>query len=204
MKNYIVETRFLLMAISFALAGCGTFYKDAASIGNPDPGKVIVVGKIELVPPLKPGEQKIRTGFIDPMDWKGLYTNRALLHLASEPMTREKTFEAINPRLEETFFSQIPREKRYVVDAGVMMSSTSSPLGVELRFPTPMEFEIRPTDTAVYIGTIRVHRDEFNSVTKMELIDQSGAAAAEFRSRYGSDAVFRKAPIKQVRLSEKR
>jgi hypothetical protein len=66
----------------------------------------------------------------------------------------------------------------------------------ELLMPVPLELDVKPTDTAIYIGTIRLHRDEFNEVTKADILDQLGKAAVEFKNKFGSNAVFRKAPVK--------
>jgi hypothetical protein len=156
------------------------------------------------VPPLRQNEQNIKLGTFDPFDAKGAYLGRAVLHLAREPMAREKTNEAFNPRLEETFFYSIPRDRRYVVDASVMIYAHPTMISRrqmtmetgELLIPVPLELDIKPTDKAIYIGTMRLHRDEFNEVTKVELLDQSGKAAVEFKNKFGSNAVFRKAPVK--------
>lgn len=37
------------------------------------------------------------------------------------------------------------------------------------------------------VGTWRLHRDEFNEVTRVQLLDQYSVAAAEFRKRFGAD-----------------
>lgn len=114
-------SRLCLLTLVSLVTACGTLHKEATGLGDASNNKVIVIGRIELVPPLRQNEQNIKLGTFDPFDAKGAYLGRAVLHLAQEPMAREKTNEVFNPRLEETFFYSIPKDKRYVVDAGVMM-----------------------------------------------------------------------------------
>lgn len=190
-------------AISLALAGgCGTVYTEPKNARELTPDSVVLVGRIELVPPLKSGEQDLKMGTFDPMDAKGALTNRAVLYLADAPSDRrEPTMEALNPVLERTFFFSIPRSKRHMVHGMVLMQhrvtavsrrqvSTESN---ELLIPAPVEFDIRPGDKAIYVGTWRLHRDEFNEVTRAQLLDQYSVAAAEFRKRFGADVPLRKA-----------
>ena len=183
-------------------AGCGTVYTEPKSARELAPKSVLLVGRIELIPPLKAGEQDLKMGTFDPMDAKGALTNRAVLYLSATPSSRrEPTTEALNPELEKTFFFSIPKDKRYMVHGMVLMQhrvtavnrrqvSTESN---ELLIPAPVEFDIHPGDKAIYVGTWRLHRDEFNEVTKAQLLDQYAAAAAEFRKRFGPEIALRKA-----------
>lgn len=59
-------------AISLALAaGGGTVYTEPKNARELAPDSIILVGRIELVPPLKAGEQDLKMGTFDPMDAKG-------------------------------------------------------------------------------------------------------------------------------------
>lgn len=199
----ILATRAAWLTLAAVLAaGCGTVYTEPKSARELNANSVLLVGRIELVPPLKAGEQDIEMGTFDPMDAKGAFTNRAVLYLSAVPGTkREPTMEALNPVLEKTFFFNIPKDKRYMVHGVVLMQhrvtaasrrqvSTESN---ELLIPAPLEFDIRPGDKAIYVGTWRLHRDEFNEVTKAQLLDQHAAAAAELRKRFGTGIALRKA-----------
>jgi hypothetical protein len=64
--------------------------------------------------------------------------------------------------------------------------------------PVPIEFDIKPADKAIYVGTWRYHHDEFNEITKAEILDQYPAALAEFRKKFGADATLRKSLAKSV------
>lgn len=190
------------LALVLLAAGCGTIYTEPRNLGELTQDSVILVGRIELVPPLKHGEQDLKMGTIDPFDAKGALTNRAVLYLSSDPKAkREPTFEAMNPELEKTFFVRVPKDRRYMVHGMVLMYhrvSTPNPRQVsvdsnELLIPAPIEFDIRPTDKAIYLGTWRLHRDEFNEVNKALIVDQHSAATAEFQKKFKTSAALRKA-----------
>jgi hypothetical protein len=190
------------------LGGCAipTLHKEAAGIDGAG-DTVVVVGRIELVPPLKPGEQDLKMGTFDPLDAKGQLQGRALLWLAPTAKREERTADAINPPLERTYFFRIPRTARYVVHGSVLMyhrvTSVSrrsvETASAELLIPGPIEFDIKPADRAIYVGTLRLHRDEFNEVTRAEIIDEYAQALAEFRKKFGAGAALRRAIARPVR-----
>ena len=69
----------------------------------------------------------------------------------------------------------------------------------ELVFPAPIELDLRPEDKAIYIGTLRMHRDEFHEVTKAELRDDYAVAMKEYRKRFaGEPAAAQGAPQASV------
>jgi hypothetical protein len=67
----------------------------------------------------------------------------------------------------------------------------------ELLFPAPLELDIRDADRAVYIGTLRLHRDEFHEVTRAEIRDDYGKATAEYRKRFPGAPLPRKALLRR-------
>jgi len=71
----------------------------------------------------------------------------------------------------------------------------------ELLFPGPIEFDIRPGDRAIYVGTLRLHRDEFHEVTRAEVHDHFSAAHAEFTRKFGAGLALRKALLNPIRTS---
>ena len=199
----------LLVASALSLTACGTLYKDANSLSELTPETVIVVGKIEMLPKVQVKEEDIKLGTWDPLNVKEMYRNRAMLHLSNKVTEREQTNEVFNPRLEETYFFRLPKDKRYLVYGSIFTyykitvvnkHQTESNTN-EIIIPTPIEFDIKPTDKAIYVGTWRLHHDEFNQVTKVETVDHYPAALAEFRRKFGVDAVLRKALARPAGLS---
>jgi hypothetical protein len=195
-----------LLVLAVLLSGCGTLYKDARSLGEVTPDSVILVGRIEMLPKVEVKEEDLKMGTWDPFNVKDLYRNRAMLHVADTVTADEPTNQVFNPRLEETYFFRIPKDKRYLVHGSIFtyyrmtvinrhQSETDTN---EIMIPVPVEFDIKPADKAIYVETWRFYHDEFNEITKAEILDQYPAAFAEFRKKFGADAVLRKALAKYV------
>lgn len=197
--------RLLVTAAALLAAGCVSVSENVGTMGELGGDAVLVVGKIEIVPPIKPEEQKYRAGW-DPFNSERYFKGRAVLFTSDTPQYRDHTGNALNPPLEEVYFLKLPKAHRYVVKGSVTMSFVSRGSSArsgfdqsELLFPTPMEFDVRPGDKAVYVGTLRLYRDEFHEVTKAELRDDYSAATAEFRKRFAGEPLPRKALLKRAK-----
>ena len=196
-----------LLVSALLLTGCGTLYKDANSLSELTPDTVILVGKIEMLPKVEVKEEDIQLGTFDPFNVRDIYRNRAILHLSDKATATEPTNEAFNPRLDETYFFRVPKDKRYLVYGSVFTYYKVAVINKyqteshtnEIVIPAPIELDIKPTDKAIYVGTWRYHRDEFNEVNKAEIIDQYTTALAEFRKKFGADATLRKSLAKSAR-----
>jgi hypothetical protein len=195
--------RFLLLAAA-ALAGCVSVSEtNVESLGQLGAGEVLVVGKIEIVPPIKPEEQTFKA--TDPFNTKRHFIGRAVLFMSDKRDYEDYTGDALNPPLQETFFLKTPRAKRYVVKGSVTMAYALRVVSrrqavsdqTELLFPAPLELDIRPGDRAIYVGTLRLHRDEFHEVTRAEVRDDFAKAAAEYRARFPGAPLPRKALLRR-------
>lgn len=195
--------RLLVAWAAAALAGCVSVSEDLAAFGEVDAGSVMVVGKIEIVPPIKPDEQSFKA--LDPFNTKRHHIGRAILFMAEEPQYRDHTDTALNPPLEQTYFLKLPRSKRYMVKGSVTMAFALRTVSrrqavadhTELMFPSPVELDVRPGDRAIYVGTLRLHRDEFHEVTRAEVRDDYAKATAEFRTRFPDAPLPRKALLRR-------
>jgi hypothetical protein len=195
-----------LLAVAAALvAGCVSVSEDVTSARDVGADAVMVVGKIEIVPPITPDEQQYRAGW-DVFNSKRHFIGRAILFTADTPQYRDRTGNVLNPPLEETFFVKLPKAHRYVVKGSVTMALVSQGASArsgydqtELLFPVPLELDVRPGDKAIYIGTLRLHRDEFHEVTNAELRDDYAGAMKEFRKRYADEPLPRKALMKRAK-----
>ncbi len=195
----------VLAMAAVLVVGCGTLHPEITSLGELSSDTVVLVGRMELVPPLRSGEQVLKMGTFDPMDAAGKLRDRAVLHLANEPKPTEETYEVINPRLDQTYFFKIPRDKRFVVFGTITTSYEARVASrrhvnvdrTEILLPR-LVFDIKPEDKAIYTGTLRLYRDEFNAITKVEIIDQFPAASAEFKKRFGSAVELRKSIVKPL------
>ena len=195
-----------LAALAVLLAGCVSVSENVGSLGEVGADAVLVVGKIEIVPPVRPEEQRYRAG-VDVFDTKRHFIGRAILFMSDRPEYQERTDVALNPPLEETFFLRLPADRRYMVKGSVTMELVARAVSArqttmdraELLFPAPALIDIRPGDRAVYVGTLRLHRDEFHEVTKAELLDHYAAAATEFHRKFPGSLPPRKALLRSVK-----
>jgi hypothetical protein len=199
-----VKRALLAVAAAF-VAGCVSVSEDVTSARDVGADAVMVVGKIEIVPPITPDEQQYRAGW-DVFNSKRHFIGRAILFTADTPQYRDRTGNVLNPPLEETFFVKLPKAHRYVVKGSVTMALVSQGASArsgydqtELLFPVPLELDVRSGDKAIYIGTLRLHRDEFHEVTKAELRDDYAGAMKEFRKRYADEPLPRKALMKRAK-----
>ena len=195
-------SRLIVLAV-LALAGCVSVSEDLQDARGVGADSVILVGKIEIVPPVKPEEQSFKA--LDPFNTKRHHIGRAILFMADQPQYQDRTDVALNPPLQQTYFLKAPRAKPYIVKGGVTMAFALRAVSrrqavtehTELLFPVPLRIDLRPEDTAVYVGTLRLHRDEFHEVTRAELRDDYAKAAAEYRARFPGSPPPRKALLRR-------
>jgi hypothetical protein len=199
----------LLALAAMALAGCVSVSESLDSVGEVGPDALVVVGRIEIVPPIKPEEQSFKA--LDPFNTKRHHIGRAILFMAAQPQYREYTDNALNPPLEQTYFVKLPRENRYMVKGAVTMAFALRTVSrrqavaeqTELLFPAPLELDIRPGDKAIYVGTLRLHRDEFHEVTRAEIRDDYAGALAEYRAKFPGAPAPRKALLRRAPAASK-
>jgi hypothetical protein len=187
------------LALCAALAGgCVSVSEGVSRPEDVGGDAVVLVGRIRIVPPIRPDEQRYRMG-VDVFNTRRHFVGRAILYMSDRPGYQERTPVVLNPALEELFFLELPRAQRFVAKGSVMMElvsrGRSGPEQVELLFP-PLALDVREGDRALYIGTLRLHRDEFHEVTKVEVLDEYREAALEFREKFGGGLPPRKALLR--------
>ena len=198
----------LIAVAALAVAGCVTVSEGVGSWSEIGMDSVLLVGKIEIVPPVRSEEQRFRAG-LDVFNTKRHHIGRAILFMSDQPRYQERTGDALNPPLETTYFLPLPRTRRYMVKGSVTMELVARAVTArqsvmdhtELLFPGPIELDIRPADRAIYVGTLRLHRDEFHEVTKAEVLDHFNAASADYTRKFGAGVPLRKALLKPVRAN---
>jgi hypothetical protein len=198
--------RAALAGVALLLAGCVSVSENLTSLNGVGGDSVVLVGKIQIIPPIRPQEQTYKAG-LDPFDTKRNVIGRAALFVSDRPEYQERTGNVLNPPLEETFFVKLPKSERFMVRGSVTMELVARAVSprqtmvdqTELLFPAPIEFDIRPGDKAIYIGTLRLYRDEFHEVTKAEVRDDYGEASAQFRTKFPGVPLPRKALLKAAK-----
>ena len=95
-------------AAALATAGCAsvTVSEGVGSLSEVGADSVVLVGKIQVIPAVKPEEQTFRAG-VDVFNMRRHHIGRAILYVADQPKYQERTGNALNPALEETFFLKV-------------------------------------------------------------------------------------------------
>lgn len=199
MKQAIKKLALLSLLVS--LHGCAgvSILKEADSFNEINSDEVLIVGTIELTPKLGKDEQILSMpGVFDLFNAMDTFRNRCLLQVSNIPEAGGfKTM--INPKLSKTFFFKIPRNSPYIV-AGNITVDYPSPGTFDrgILLPTHFKLDIRSSDSAIYIGHLKYTRDDFNSVTKVRLVDNYKTALGQFRKKYGSSHKLRKSLVQPI------
>lgn len=182
--------RALLLAAALALAGC--LPSALAPVSGTDgvgTGETIIVGRVELVPPLRKGEQRLTAM------GTGQYENLMLLltgerdrALPADPKIADYT-DRIEAKLGSLFFVRTRSAPFYIHGGIVLLDNVAS----RARFPGGLRVALKPGDRAVYIGTLRYHRNEFFDITDVEVVDEYAAANAEYSRKFGNGLTLAKA-----------
>lgn len=182
-----------------ALSACvGAAREPLESLSELQGGETIVVGRVELVPPLRKDEQKIKglgtSGFENKII---LITDEHYRVLKEEPVIADFTgrIEAI---LGKNFFVQSNGKPFFILGGMLYLELGGSEMS-KAYFPGGLKVSIKPEDKAVYIGTVQYHRNEFFEVTKVAIADDYERANSEFKKKFGTKYSLRKALLTQAK-----
>ena len=157
-------------------------------------GEILLIGRVKVTPPLSKDEQKL-PGIAD--DWRG----KVMVLIADEHRPIQRPFQTseYKGRIEappDREFSVALPSKPFAIRGGVVPLDLYNPTD-EAVLPGGFRVEILPGDTAVYIGTIHYHRDEFWKVTKVEVEDEYDRVKAACLEKWGPSAsALRKSIVK--------
>jgi len=198
MTARLAGIRSVVVLLAGALTACaGPAREQVDSYSEVGSGETIVVGRIELVPPLREDEQKIQV--IN----SGQFENKIFLIadenyrvLKGEPTNADfgGRIEAI---LEKTFFVRSSDKPFYLLGGMVWLEIGRG--SNRAYFPGGLMASLRPGDKAVYIGTVRYQRDEFFEIKKVTIVDDYQRANTEYRKKFGTKYALRKALLTPVR-----
>lgn len=166
--------------------------------------ETVLVGRIELDPPLKPGEQKLSERYAE-------FDRLALVIVSEEPRPMDRLAlgdlkQRINAPFGQHFFVNHPARPFYILKSWVVMQAEIKVQSPNARTDDGLapllgmfRVDVQPGDKAVYIGTIRYHRDEFFGTTRVVVRDDYASANAEFQRRFGRAVTLRKSLAVPVR-----
>lgn len=167
---------------------------------QPGPAEVVVIGKIELVPPINAEfEQRTYWNAVGE-DW--LLTN---LFMATGPEYRPvNTSEPDGSDFENSlevkwglpFLVKAPRQRTFLNGGMTYLDMVERE---QLWFPGGYYFDVPSGAVAVYIGTLRYHRNDFNTITKVEVINEPRDIAAALKVIGGEAGQVRTSLLKKVR-----
>jgi hypothetical protein len=160
--------------------------------------EVVLVGKVELVPALRKHEQKIRGNVV------GNFENRMYLVMDEKlrPLPDDLRVADYAGRIEalmgSTFFVRSKAEPAYVL-GGVVFLDMGGNSQQKAYFPGGFQVAVKPGDRALYVGTLRYHRDEFFEIQRITVVDEYREASAEFAAKFGKGQTLRKALLTRAK-----
>ncbi|MGH8727367.1 MAG: hypothetical protein ACREV9_04240 [Burkholderiales bacterium] len=191
----------LILAALLALSACVPGRVQVDSISSVGSDEVLLVGRIELVPPLDPREQVLG---------KQAEQLRGKAHAVIADKWLEldgKSFSTYSAgaivELGRDFYVSQRRTKELYYSGSIVLtrSTARSPDPDWIELPGGIKFKIGAADRAVYLGTIRYHRDAYNGITDVEFIDEYEQANREYVKRFGEQIKLRPAfpqPVKKL------
>lgn len=191
---FLAATVLLLQACSIG----GQLLKEADSFKSVSKDEIVIVGTIELTPKLQKDEQQLDpSGIIDIAGYGDMNKNRAMIQFNNQPQASDYKL-IINPELGKTFFFKVSRDMKYLVEGSVLLEFSRYGNSGKIWLPTWFKVDIKAGDKAIYIGKLKYTRDDFNSVTNIELIDDYKNAAKQFRKKFGKKHKLRKSLVKKI------
>lgn len=167
--------RALLLALScLALQACSLprALPNASDL-DAGPPEVVVIGKIELDPPLDARyEQKTHWNVVGDkriLDHVLIATAGEFRPVDTSQLDGSDFSSAIEARWGVPFMVKAPRRRTFVNGAVLHLDVLAQD---RLWFPGGYYFDVPEDATAVYIGTLRYTRNEFNTITRVQVIDE--------------------------------
>lgn len=192
-------TRWPVLALALALQACAVprSLPPAGDLGG-GAGEVVVIGKIELVPPIEARlEQKSH--------WNVVGDKRMLEHVwmatGAEPvavtgpdMDASQFQSTLEVPWGVPFMVRAPRQRTYLNGAVAYLDALHQD---RLWFPGGLYFDVPAGARAVYIGTLRYYRNDFNVITRVDVVDERRDVAGVLKG--ASAALVPVSLLKRVR-----
>ncbi len=202
MHDRLVKLLSLVSFLIAALSGCAcTMMAIGAVQPEPQvtslmfvaPDQAIIVGRIELHPPLQEGEQTLKSPSGE--EFRNAFILYGGSRLRDFTMSRPATFEgSYATTLEKEFFIKAEKGSTFFVSGGTFYTEFDLPYYITYHtFSSPLQIEIKPDDEAVYVGTIQYYRDENNNIKAVMIRDDYQWADTQFKERFGTSKTLRKA-----------
>jgi hypothetical protein len=191
-------SRLLPLVLAVLLQACATpRMLPAATELKAGDGDVVVIGKIELVPPLSALEQKSHWNAVGEKQMLGhifMATSPDYNPVAPGKFDAAEFQAALDAEWGTPFMVKMSRQRTYFNGGMAHLDVLNQE---KLWFPGHVYFDVPAGATAVYIGTLRYHRNDFNSITKVEIVDERKDIPLVLKA--GSPAEVRTSLLKRLR-----
>ena len=134
-------------------------------------GEVVVIGKIELVPPLEEGERKSRWNVIGEkrMFRMWMATGPEFRPVHTDSLRVSEFQSSLEVDWNRPYMVKMPRQRTFLNGGLTFLDGVKNE---KLWFPGGYYFDVPADARAVYIGTLRFHRNDFNSITRVEVVEE--------------------------------
>ncbi len=178
---------------ALGLAGCATEHPAVDNLTQVTANEVIVVGRIEVSPPLDDKDQVLH----------GIGTGRFKnkVYVATGEQWREKAGrlesgdEYFEATLGEPFYINGGEKPFYMLTGIIYTTVTSDGAMDTVNLPGGLKVNFHAGDRAVYIGTLRYTRNDYFDITKAQIIDDYARANAAFKKKFGVKYDLKKADV---------
>lgn len=197
----------LLLPLVILVSSCtGVALKHATPDTALLDGEVMIVGKFILDPPLEDMEQTVDLGGVDLFNVEERYEKMIKNKIIYLTSTEKKELDddnypslsEYNNRIEAVLnlnYYVVSKNKPLYLLQGMIMTGAQS----RIRLPGNMVVKIKPNDKAVYVGTIKITRDDYNSITNFEVINNYKSSKKEFVKHFGKKIKLRQSLVKVVK-----
>lgn len=181
---------FSVTLLLIIVAGCAHRRPDVRDISQVGSKNVMVVGRIELTPPLDKKDQ-ILHGI-----GTGGARNKAYVITSEKWKIKEGALGRGDVYFEATLgkpFYIKENDKPFYFLTEQIFTVLSDGAREYVNLPGGVKINIHHGDKAVYIGTLRFTRNEYFDITKAQIIDDYKHANAAFKKKFGVKYNMRKA-----------
>lgn len=150
--------------------------------------EVVVIGKIELVPPLDPKfEQRSHWNVVGEKRLLGrvwMSTGAEYKPITTSQLEGSEFQRSLEAQWGVPFMVKTARQRTWL-NGGVTHLDVLRQ--ERLWFPGGYYFDVPAGARAVYVGTLRYHRNDFNAITRVEVLDERRDIAAVLKGAPASD-----------------
>ncbi len=186
---------FIILAVLFII-NCVSSKEYTGDIDKISGDDVILVGCIELKPPLEDHEQYLeaiggeyyRNSLFFSLGDKILdYDDRNLSHIN----------EFVKVILGQDFYIKQKYHKQLYISCQFIYMELSYPI-IDMYLPGVFQIEVPEGCKVAYIGKIKYHRDIYSAITRIEIIDDYKNAKSELEKKYNKQVDMCRAKIKLI------